>query len=277
MFEVLQRCDHQKQPKMTLEKFTSIQGIKGQIITELVPMINEITERTRQNVEAMSIEKNGVAYQWTEFDTYCTQVGAIADLMKAMANYLNNDDQLISMSAIEGINGIEISIDILRGGSAWNMITNAIWAGGYNIVREHTRYIVKTNLPRKKSDFAAEFIAEQKKAKKVKEVQSEKIALDSTIEKVYNEMVQNIAKTDAEIIEELKDDNDKNWIFALTIEGAREGRFANQSEFENWKNGIIAEDVQTWKKRNIEWKQSQIDACTKRIKMINERVEALTK
>ena len=260
---------------MTLQKFTQIQGIKGQIITELVPMINQITDRTRKSVEFMSIEKTGVPYNWTEFDTYCTQVGAIADLMKAMANYLNNDDQLITMSATEGIKGIEISIDILRGGSSWNMITTAIWAGGYNIVREHTRYIVKTNLPRKKSDFAAEFIAAEKNAKKVKEAQSEKIAMESTIETTYNEMLENIAKTDAEIIEELKEDENQKWIFDVKFEDTREGRFANREEFDAWVSEYVTSGVQSWKKKNIEWKQHRIDSCTKRIKAIDKKMEGL--
>lgn len=273
MFEVLQRCDHQKQPKMTLEKFTSIQGIKGQIITELVPMINEITERTRQNVEAMSIEKNGVAYQWTEFDTYCTQVGAIADLMKAMANYLNNDDQLISMSAIEGINGIEISIDILRGGSAWNMITNAIWAGGYNIVREHTRYIVKTNLPRKKSDFAAEFIAEQKKANKLTELQKSLSRFEKRLENAQSELTANLEKTDADIVAELME-GEEGWIFDIKFE---ESKFTDENEFNQFKAEAIAKDIEFWKTKNIGWKRQEVKDMTTAIKRTEKGIEALTK
>lgn len=255
---------------MTLAKFTQIEGIKGQIITELVPMINEITERTRQNVEAISIEKTGVPYNWTEFDTYCTQVGAIADLMKALANYLNNDDQLISMSATEGIRGIEISIDILRNGSAWNMITDAIWAGGYNIVREHTRYIVKTNLPRRKSDFAAEFIAEQKKAKKLTELQKSLSQFEQRLQNAANELAANLEKTDADIIAELMEDADKNWIFDLKFE---DSKFTDLNEFNQFKAEAIAKDVEFWKTRNIEWKRREVKDMTQAIKRAEQGIE----
>lgn len=255
---------------MTLQKFTQIQGIKGQIITELVPMINQITDRTRKSVEAMSIEKTGVSYYWTEFDTYCTQVGAIADLMKAMANYLNNDDQLITMSATEGIKGIEISIDILRGGSSWNMITTAIWAGGYNIVREHTRYIVNTNLPRKKSDFAAEFIAEEKKAKKLTDLQKTLSRFEQRLQNAANELAANLEKTDAEIIEELKEDEDKKWIFELTIE---DSKFTDLNEFNQFKAEAIAKDVEFWKTRNIEWNRREVKDMTQAIKRTKQGIE----
>ena len=258
----------------TLNKFTSIKGIKGQIITELVPMINEITERTRRNVEALSLEKTGVAYNWTEFDTYCTQVGAIADLMKALANYLNNDDQLISMSATEGVRGIEISIDVLRGGSAWNLITDAIWAGGYNIVREHTRYIVKTNLPRKKSDFAAEFIAEEKKAKKLTELQKALSQFEQRLQGAEIKLAANLAKTEADIIAELKEDDDKNWIFELKFE---ESKFTDLNKFNQFKAEAIAKDIEFWKTRNIEWKRREVKDMTQAIKRTEQGIENLPK
>ena len=259
---------------MTLQKFTQIEGIKGQIITELVPMINEITERTRKHVEAISIEKNGVAYNWTEFDTYCTQVGAIADLMKAMANYLNNDDQLISMSATQGVRGIEISIDVLRDGTAWNMITDAIWAGGYNIVREHTRYIVKTNLPRRKSDFAAEFIAEQKNAKKLTELQKALSQFEQRLQKAENALAANVAKTEADIIAELKEDEDKKWIFDIKFE---ESKITDLNKFNQFKADAIARDIDFWKTKNIEWKKREVENMTQAIKRTEQGIEKRTK
>ena len=237
-------------------------------------MINEITERTRKHVEAISIEKNGVAYNWTEFDTYCTQVGAIADLMKAMANYLNNDDQLISMSATQGVRGIEISIDVLRDGTAWNMITDAIWAGGYNIVREHTRYIVKTNLPRRKSDFAAEFIAEQKNAKKLTELQKALSQFEQRLQKAENALAANVAKTEADIIAELKEDEDKKWIFDIKFE---ESKITDLNKFNQFKADAIARDIDFWKTKNIEWKKREVENMTQAIKRTEQGIEKRTK
>lgn len=237
-------------------------------------MINEITERTRKHVEAISIEKHGVAYNWTEFDTYCTQVGAIADLMKAMANYLNNDDQLISMSATQGVRGIEISIDVLRDGTAWNMITDAIWAGGYNIVREHTRYIVKTNLPRRKSDFAAEFIAEQKNAKKLTELQKALSQFEQRLQNAENALAANLAKTEADIIAELKEDEDKKWIFDIKFE---ESKITDLNKFNQFKADAIARDIEFWKTKNIEWKKREVENMTQAIKRTEQGIEKRTK
>lgn len=147
------------------------QSFKDKVLTALEPTILQICERMKQNIIEAYAKKNGIDYKWTEFDQQMTRISVIVDMLKSFQKYTKPSDQLVTLIPREGSKGIEITAQIERDGQLYDYYTHAVYAGGYNIQREHLRYLTKTKLPKVNSDLASEYIKKMKGLKKAERLQ----------------------------------------------------------------------------------------------------------
>lgn len=71
----------------------------------------------------------------------------VFDLVKSLSNKLDKNDILKDLKVKYSVGKLEIDAIIERNGKDYNLSTESIYAGGYNIQQLHIRYITKTNLP----------------------------------------------------------------------------------------------------------------------------------
>jgi hypothetical protein len=245
---------HQKTTKMTnLKTLSNAKGIQGEIITIVTPLAKEIAQRQLAFMQTIA-QRNNQVFTITEFAIESAELGAVVDLFKAVGRYLKTTDTLVSMKAFSGTTGVEIIATIGRDGNEYKFNTDGIWAGGYNIQREHVRYIVKTDLPKAgDKEFAKQIIDAQKKMTKIEKLQNEIARLKNLIAKNTAQIERAMAMTDAQIANEIiEKEMDCAWYWTAKYDES------NNKMSEAEYNEMIDESKQRvidfWKKQNIVWK-----------------------
>ena len=178
-------------------------SFKDQVLTALDPTISQICERIKQNIIAAYKQKD-IDYKWTAFDDQSVRIGVIIDLLKSFQKYTKPSDVLVTIIPNEGMKGIEINATIERDGQEYDYYTHAIYAGGYNIQREHLRYLTKTKLPKVNSDLASEYIAKQKKLKKADRIRQDLKSFQNNIRYLEDRIAERGHLTDEQWAERLK-------------------------------------------------------------------------
>ena len=122
------------------------------------PTINELTD---QYVEKMLNQKH--PHICTEFEIECYRIGVVSDLVRAFSRYIKSTDNVDVKSFSTGKGGV-ITIDcvITRNEIKHNMLTEMIYAGGYNIQQLHYRYISHTDLPASENKDAIQLLQERR-------------------------------------------------------------------------------------------------------------------
>lgn len=190
---------------------TNERTFKDQVLTALDPTISQICERIKQNIiKAYKKEKN-IDYEWTLFDERTTRIGVIIDLLKSFQKYTKPSDALVTIKPNEGMKGIEINAKIERDGQEYDYYTYAVYAGGYNIQREHLRYLTKTKLPKVNSDLASEYIAKQKALKKADRLKQQVEGAKERIKYFEDRIAEMGSLTDEQWAEKLKAEGHWAW------------------------------------------------------------------
>lgn len=192
---------------------TGSKTFKDQILEALEPTILQICERMKRNmIEAYA--KKGIDYKWSAFDEEMTRLMVIIDLLKSFQKYTKPTDALVSVVPSEGAKGIEINAKIERDGQTYDYYTYAIYAGGYNIQREHLRYLTKTKLPSVNSDLSSQYINRVKSLKKAEKIQ-EQIKEEQARINYFAKRVNDLGSlTDEQWAEKLKSQH--HWAWNIT-------------------------------------------------------------
>lgn len=249
-------------------------SFKDNVLTALDPTITQICERMKQNmIEAYA--KKGIDYKWTAFDQQITRISIIIDMLKSFQKYTKPSDQLVTIVPKEGAKGIEITAEIERDGQIYQYYTHAIYAGGYNIQREHLRYLTKTKLPKVNSDLASEYINKMKGLKK-----AERLQMD--IKDLYKR-----AKYFEDRIAEVGHLTDEQWAERLEAQGhwawdrpewkdmPKKHNFNNDEAFYNAEGLRLQQEQIKREKVSVERDRDYLKSVQKAIKKAEAKLQTL--
>ena len=179
-------------------------NIVNVILDKLEPTIFEMVSQT----EAWFEEK--FKQDFTDFDREMARLNLTLDMVKAVEKYTNPSDSLLSIKVNTSVKGnIEITAQIERDGVTYNLSTEAIYAGGYNIQRLHYRYITRTNIPRTgASTISKEFSEKIKRMSRIERLNKDIEQYKTRVAKAQAELAVDSKLTDDEIVQTLKDKGD---------------------------------------------------------------------
>jgi transcriptional regulator with XRE-family HTH domain len=228
-------------------------SLVNKILDNLEPTILEMVNETEKYY------KEKYKMDFTDYERELTRLSVIYDMIRSIEMYTQPTDMLISVNPSRSRKGnIEISCKIQRGGEDYNLETEAIIAGGYNIQRAHYRYLTKTNLPKTgRSEAAAEYLAKIKGLSKAEKISTEIKALERDIERVDAKLAEYTGITDAQIAKILKDSkhysyNNPSWEQIIKNNAAK-----NYNNSEEEYNASVeknkASGIDFWKTQNIKW------------------------
>lgn len=201
------------------------------VLAALEPTLMNIAERMKKSIAKEFEEKFGRKKEFTEWDVEMIKLGLIVDLFKSFQNYIYDTDKLISVTPNEGAKGIEISAVIERAGVQYDYFTYAIYAGGHNIQRLHMRYLVKTKLPKIKSDIAREYEQKYKNLTKAEKIDSEIKRKEKEIERDKQDHKWALTLSDEEKIEHaIKTKGYVRRTWQEIIDNGAAGNFNNSEE-----------------------------------------------
>ena len=184
-----------------------------QILEQVRPYQEKVVENAVENAR-----KKGE--QIKQKDIELLKLVLIADLYKAIGNYIENSDKVKDLTYNLSNNSIEVSCVIERDGTDYAFKTEVILAGGYNIQALHLRYIVKTKLPRKSSNPDFEAIKIKLSNLKKEDALLEQIAKLEEQKNIYESRIPQgsekyLKMSDAEIekISRADKDNELDWAY----------------------------------------------------------------
>jgi hypothetical protein len=218
--------------------------------------------------------------EFTKYDRESARLNLIFDMVKAVETYTQPTDSLLSLNVSKSAKGnIEITAQIQRGQEVYNFMTEAIYAGGYNIQRLHYRYIVKTNIPKTgASVITKEYSEKIKKMSKAEKLNNDIKSYEARILRMQQEIESNSKLNDEQIVQTLKDKNDwyewPTWSEIVSRDAAK--NYDNDEAYYNQQmKDSIAKKIESWKNMNITWKEKSIVDFTKEIKKLQSKLEAI--
>ena len=193
---------------------------------------------------------------WTQWDRECEATFIIFDMCKALDKYTVPTDALSSMTTRMSDRGnFAIDTVIIRDGEFHKMLTEVIWAGGYNIKCLHTRYITNTTLPKngQTSEELETLKAEVKLRKKADKLNKEKLSLQSRMDEYEVRIIAAKLKTDEEITALVLSSEDSKYLNTTWSDLNEWGQesYGTPEKFAAARVVQIADAVESWKTFNI--------------------------
>tara|TARA_R110001632_G_C11226141_1_gene406063 strand:+ start:49 stop:834 length:786 start_codon:yes stop_codon:yes gene_type:complete len=257
-----------------LKTLSNAKGVQGQIITIVTPLAKEIAQRQLAFMQTIA-QRNNQVFIITEFAIESAELSAVVDLFKAVGKYLTTTDTLISMDVFNGTTGVEINAIIARDGEEFKFNTNAIWAGGYNIQREHVRYIVKTDLPKANDkSFSQEVVEAYKAMTKIEKLQNEIDGMKNQITKNNEQIAKATAMSDSQIANDIIE-RDLTGAWYFTAKFYAESNKLSEAEFNQMISESKKRTIDFWKKQNIDWRVDNNKSLSKSIAKTENKIETL--
>lgn len=163
------------------------------------PVIDQIMDGCEDEIhfiarsQKKSIEREGKF--WTQREQEYLEIELVGDLLSAIGGHVKKDDKMVDFNIDKSLKGNFLLNSVIeRDGKQYNLSTEAIPAGGYNIQVLHLRYITHTDLPRQ---FNAPYEGIQFKLKKMKEEDKLKKNIKDNEDKIkeYEEKAEKIKDT----------------------------------------------------------------------------------
>ena len=191
---------------------------------------NRLIENILENIEPVILEllekyKEDYFKEFEEapskFALLSFRLGLIYDLLRSIEKYTSPTDELIESNVRLGIKrNFEVDLKISRNNVEYTLHTEAIRAGGYNIMRLHYRYITSTNLPKTEYDVYSKKYAERvKRLSRVEKLQAQCDVFKGNINRLEEEYETNKSMTDEQILEFVLLDQRKWYLISFEVEG----------------------------------------------------------
>lgn len=253
------------------------------VLRALEPTILDMVDRIKAAIIAEYAKKD-IKYDINSWEEECIRIGLIVDMLKSFEKYTEPTDKLVKIQPRSGSKGIEIWATVERDGQEYDYYTEAIGAGGYNIQSYHFRYLTKTKLPNAKikGTLADEYAQQLKKLTKAEKLNNEIKHWEARIEKASQHIQQSLGFTDEEILAKYyAGDNitGKPYKWPTWNDLVKSGAAKNYNDDEAYFNKQKAEseagNIESWKSRNIKWKQQDIATGEKELKKLRAKLEAI--
>lgn len=224
---------------------------------------------------------------WTAWDRECEATFLIYDLTKSLCKYAKPTDKVDTIkTGISNRGNYQVAMTLIRDGETYNLTTDVIYAGGYNIKCLHTRYLTKSDLPRvsEKPLEQVELETEVKARKKISKLEKDVQNWSTRIENTQKEIDEALLKSDEEIREILIEE--KSYL---------RGDWNNLSEYgqknygtpENYKAEMeksMVRNIESWKNQHIFYPTRNVEGLKKylakdlaKIEKVKETTPSLNK
>jgi hypothetical protein len=240
------------------------------ILDAIEPNIVELVNKT----EAYFLEK--LDKRFSDYDREMTRLNIIFDMVKSIEKYTLPTDSLVSINTSVSRKGnLEISAKIQRENVVYDLSTEVIIAGGYNIQIAHYRYITSTDLPTTgQSVVAKEYSDKIKKMTKIEKLNNEIESFQKRIEQ-NNKRVETASKlTDEEIFKITQHDG---YVWPTWKEIVRRGAAKNYNNNEAEYNMKMKEDrvrsIESYKNLNIKGPSKNTEALKKEIIKLEAKIK----
>jgi len=244
------------------------------ILTILEPRITELIHKIEES------EFSQTGRMFTNFQKESTYLHLVYDLIRSVEKYTKSTDKLISIRSHYSRKGnLEINAEIKREDKLYDLLTEVIIAGGYNIQVAHYRYLTKTDLPKTNNSILTNDFSEKiKKLNKTEKLQKDILYYQKLISNCKNRIDDSSKLTDQDIYD-LLIKGELSYLTKYTWEELDPTCHAKQiytkDTWEKHNYDYIMSRVESWKKSNIINQKNDIVIYEKNIKKLQEKINNL--
>jgi len=255
---------------MTLVEKYKVEGLIGSILTILEPTIQEKLVRFTDWFVKEYDNNPG------KYDLEYYEMNIVYDLCRSLEKYTITTDKILWMESRNSIKGnLIIEALIERDSVKYDLSTEAIYAGGYNIQRLHYRYLTNTKLPQTTSNTLTTVIKDKiKKLTKAEKLNNDLKTARGGMLKYQNDIDINSKVSDSDIFEILSENGKLDeYTWEMIIDnGADKNYDFDKDIFIASKNKYNQSMLDFWKKQNITWKQNRVTAYAAEIKKLLKKI-----
>lgn len=222
-------------------------------------------------------------------DEEMARLNLIYKLLFAIESYTLPTDELVKINNIGSDKGyLTINVVVERDGQEYNLSTEVIGAGGYNIQDYHYRYLTNTKLPKKGGLEESKKI--DKKIKSLTNIQKLENEIESykfRIEKL-EELIPKYEKySDNQVLDAIKEEKQKeaertgqpiyeipSWE-EIVRRGADKNYDYSEEEFNKINQKHISYSIYRWRDSNIRMKKVYLKDYQKTLKKLETKLEVL--
>jgi ribosomal protein S18 acetylase RimI-like enzyme len=251
------------------------------ILEEVKPLQEELTQKWIESVK----EEGKVELKDWMVEDYKFML--VMDLVKAIGNYLEPTDKVKFLNVSRSKGSVAITAVIEREGKTYDFSTEMIYAGGYNIQKLHFRYIVKTQLPHRKTNTEYQKLNEQYKGMtKAQKLREDIGYAQKAIERYtlkMNEAKENSKLSDAQVEAISREDEPDKWVYAdmtwatVIKNGADKNFNYDENEFNRSQKEDKIRLLKSWRLFNANFKEyeDRIKREQKEIDKLNKKLSDL--
>jgi len=253
------------------------------LLEKLEPTIKELVDRQKPKFEELFKKP------MDKTDEEMARLNLIYKLLFAIESYTLPTDKLVKINNIGSDKGyLTINVVIDRDGQEYNLSTEVIGAGGYNIQDYHYRYLTNTKLPKKGGLEESKKIDKKiKSLTNIQKLEKEIEGFKNRIEK-FKELIPKYEKySDNQVFDDIQEDRKREaertgrpiYETPSWEEIVRRGADANynysEEEFNSYNQKNISDSIDRWRDSNIRMKKAYLKDNEKTLKKLESKLQVL--
>jgi len=253
------------------------------LLEKLEPTIKELVDNQKPKFEELFKKP------MDKTDEEMARLNLIYKLLFAIESYTLPTDKLVKINNIGSDKGyLTINVVIDRDGQEYNLSTEVIGAGGYNIQDYHYRYLTNTKLPKKGGLEESKKIDKKiKSLTNIQKLEKEIEGFKNRIEK-FKELIPKYEKySDNQVLDDIQENRKREaertgrpiYETPSWEEIVRRGADANynysEEEFNSYNQKNISDSIDRWRDSNIRMKKAYLKDNEKTLKKLESKLQVL--
>lgn len=260
-----------------------MQKLVDVLLDKLEPTIKELVDKQKPKFEELFKKP------MDKTDEEMARLNLIYKLLMAIESYTLPTDKLVKINNIGSDKGyLTINVIIERDGQEYNLSTEVIGAGGYNIQDYHYRYLTNTKLPKKGSTIESKKI--DQKIKSLTNIQKLEKEIDGFKNRIegFKELIPKYEKySDNQVLDAIQEDRKReaertgrpmyvspDWE-EIVRRGADENYNYSESEYYRRKEEDALKSIERWRDYNIRIKKLNLKDNEKSLKRLESKLQVL--
>lgn len=256
------------------------------ILNNIEPVVLKLLEKYKEDY-FKEFEKEPSKFSLLSF-----KLSLISDLLRSIEKYTLPTDELIESKVRLGIKGnFEVGLKISRNNLVYALSTEAITAGGYNIMRLHYRYITTTNLPQTGYDVYTKMYSERvKRLSRLEKLQAQYDTIKVNVDRHEKEYETNKSMTNEQILDFMLLNYRKFYLLTFEAEGFLKRNYEmlpdamknpaspqyiakdDTEKFEQKREDVVQHAINIFKKQNIEWVYRNLVSAKNNLSKIEAKI-----